>query len=105
VEQLRYDFLMKMFGGGLDLEELKSKHGGDPGKELWKELLFFRLTGGLRGRIRHPQGRLELSGKGYYFMVILMREFFTGVNNFRRACLSKIASVDPEGVRNLARTV
>ena len=67
--------------------------------------LFFRLTGALQSGTHEPKGSLELSGKGYYFMVILMREFFTGVNNFRRACLSETAPVDPEGVQNLAGTV
>jgi hypothetical protein len=31
---------------------------------------------------------LALTATGYYFWVILMREFFTGVNNFREHCLT-----------------
>ena len=86
-EQLRYDFLMKMFGGSLDLEHLRNKYGGSAERELWKELLFFRATGAVQRRPGSPK-ILELTRKGYYFLVILMREFFTGVNKFREACLS-----------------
>jgi coproporphyrinogen III oxidase-like Fe-S oxidoreductase len=95
-EQLRYDFLMKMFGGSLDLGQLKNKYGGSAERELWKELLFFRMS----GAARHRPGSLqvvELTRRGFYFLVILMREFFTGVNNFREACL-EAAGAPPSGV-------
>ena len=85
--QLRYDFLMKMFGGSLDLQHVKKKYGESAQRELWKELLFFRITGAARRNVSNPQA-IELTRKGYYFLVVLMREFFTGVNNFREACLS-----------------
>jgi coproporphyrinogen III oxidase-like Fe-S oxidoreductase len=100
-EQLRYDFLMKMFAGSLDLRQLKSKYGGSVEPELWKELLFFRMSGAARRRPGAPQV-LELTRKGYYFLVILMREFFTGVNNFREACL---AADTPGGDKSLGRSV
>jgi coproporphyrinogen III oxidase-like Fe-S oxidoreductase len=91
-EQLRYDFLMKMFGGSLDLGHLDKKYGACAERELWKELLFFRMNGAAyRGPGSHRL--LKLSRKGYYFLVILMREFFTGVNNFREACLAADAAV------------
>jgi len=102
-EQIRYDFLMKTFGGRLDLERLSRKYGFSARRKLWKELLFLRAAGALRG-IRARPGTdpghgevVELNRKGYYLLVVLMREFFTGVNNFREACLAEIASADPEG--------
>jgi menaquinone C8-methyltransferase len=112
-EQLRYDFLMKMFGGSLDLRYLEEKYGAFAEGELWKELLFFRLNRALE----HPSGSprlLILSRRGYYFLVVLMREFFTGVNNFREACLAAYrggiatrskSATKPEGEKNLARPV
>ena len=90
-EQLRYDFLMKMFGGSLDLRQLEEKYGASAQRDLWKELLFFRLNRAAGPRPDSPQV-LKLTPKGYYFLVVLMREFFTGVNNFREACLAADAA-------------
>ncbi|MCL6583863.1 MAG: radical SAM protein [bacterium] len=88
-EQMRYDFLMKLFGRRLDIEALKAKFNGSLYRYLWRELLFFRLIGG----IRTEGGRqILLTPKGHYLWVIMMREFFIGVNNFRDACRRKIAA-------------
>ena len=103
-QQLRYDFLMKMFGGSLDLRQLEEKYGASAQRELWKELLFFRLNRAAGPHTGSPQ-LLKLSRKGYYFLVVLMREFFTGVNNFREACLAADAAVGPDGGKNLVRPV
>jgi hypothetical protein len=35
------------------------------------------------GAIRNCDGRLQLTDRGYYIWVIMMREFFTGVNKLR----------------------
>lgn len=82
-ERLRYDFLMKLFGGRLDLDELEARHGAGAARRLWKELAFFRAIGALRreGRV------LGLTDAGNYVWVVLMREFFTGVNRLRAAGL------------------
>ena len=91
-ERVRYDFLMHLFGGRADLEELEARHGPEAKRRLWKELLFLRLTRAVR---YGEAGResLALTRRGYYFWIILMREFFSGVNNFREHCLT----LQPEG--------
>lgn len=87
-ERLRYDFLMKLFGLSLDLDELQSKNGVNPYRYLWTEILFFRLVGGLE-----KEGNLlKLTKKGQYFWVLMMREFFIGVNNFRDYCRRELSS-------------
>ncbi|HEY3278026.1 MAG TPA: coproporphyrinogen III oxidase family protein [Syntrophorhabdaceae bacterium] len=81
-ERLRYDFLMKLFGLKLDIKELGKKTGVNPLRYLWTEILFFMLAGGLK-----KQGScLTLTRKGQYYWVLMMREFFIGVNNFRDYC-------------------
>ena len=77
--RLRYDLLMRLFGGSLDLSEMAAKYGGHPALRLWKELLFLRFVGALvrRGRLYYPTSR------GRYYLVILMREFFSGANRLR----------------------
>lgn len=77
--RLRYDVLMRLFGGSLDLSELAARYGGRPALRLWKELLFLQLVGALvrRGRRYYPTLR------GRYYLVVLMREFFSGANRLR----------------------
>lgn len=81
-EQIQYDFMMHLFGASLDLGKAKNKHGGRFAKALWKEILFLRLIGALTG----DNGVLRLTNRGRYLWVVMMREFFTGVNNFRDSC-------------------
>ena len=83
-EQVSYDFLMKLFGMELDSASLKKQYAGKYLPYLWKEFLFFMIAGALRYR----HGRIRLTDKGCYYWVIMMREFFTAVNNFRDFCLN-----------------
>jgi coproporphyrinogen III oxidase-like Fe-S oxidoreductase len=88
-ERVRYDFLMKLFGGNLDLGALEQRHGPRAMRTLASALTFFRLTGALRRR-----GRIiSLTPRGYYVWVILMREFFAGVNRLRQDCLALATEV------------
>jgi len=81
-ERLRYDFLMKLFGMKLDLGYLDARYGLKIYKHLWPEIIFFRLIGGLK----KGGNMLTLTERGQYYWVLMMREFFIGVNNFRDFC-------------------
>jgi coproporphyrinogen III oxidase-like Fe-S oxidoreductase len=81
-DQLRYDFLMKLFGTRLNTEELRKKYDGRFLRLLWPDLLAFFLIGALSWR--PPE--IVLTKRGRYAWVVLMREFFTAVNNFRDYC-------------------
>jgi len=81
-DRLRYDFLMKLFGTRLELAGLRDRYGVDPWRHLWFEILAFLLA----GRLRYGKGRLTLTARGCYSWVIMMREFFISVNNFRDFC-------------------
>lgn len=85
-ERFLYDFLMKLFGISLDLDELTKKHGANALLYLLPEVSFFRMVGGLtkKGSI------LTLTPKGQYYWVVMMREFFVAVNNFRDHCRALI---------------
>jgi coproporphyrinogen III oxidase-like Fe-S oxidoreductase len=87
-ERLRYSFLMKLFGLRLDLDDVRAGSGVNPCRYLWPEILFFMLTGGLT-----KQGNvLRLTPKGQYYWVLMMREFFIGVNNFRDYCRDRLTA-------------
>lgn len=85
-ERMRYDFLMRLFGIFMDMEAIRKKYKMQPMRYLWKDFLFFRAT----GAIEYRDGNILLTPKGRYYWVILMREFFTGVNNFREHCLQLV---------------
>ncbi len=90
-ERLSYDFLMKLFGLALNLDDLDRRHGVHAARHLWPEILFFRVVGGLTRKGRN----LSLTPKGQYYWVIMMREFFIGVNNFRDYCRGQGGGLPP----------
>jgi coproporphyrinogen III oxidase-like Fe-S oxidoreductase len=87
-DRIRYDFLMKLFGTRLNVPDLRKKYAGNFLSLLWPDLLAFFLMGALAWR--PPE--IILTKRGRYAWVVLMREFFTAVNNFRDDCLGRIAS-------------
>jgi len=85
-ERARYDFLMKLFGTSLSLEFMKEKYGAFFLLHIWREILISFLLGAVRIRKR----TLTLTPEKAYFLVIIMREFFAGVNQFREICTEEI---------------
>ena len=83
-ERIRYDLLMRLFGRSLDLETMAKKYGDLFWLRIWKEILFLLAGGGVVLR----NNRLLLTPRGQYYLVVMMREFFTGVNNFREIAVS-----------------
>jgi len=85
-ERLSYNFLMKLFGLSLDLERFSEGNKVNIYRHLFTEIMFFYLTGALK----RDGNTLYLTKKGQYYWVIMMREFFIGVNNFRDYCRSML---------------
>ncbi|MBU2227976.1 MAG: coproporphyrinogen III oxidase family protein [Proteobacteria bacterium] len=81
-ERIRYDFIMKLFGTRLNMTDLRKKYDGAFLSLLGPDLLAFSLIGALAWR--SPE--IVLTKRGRYAWVVLMREFFTAVNNFRDYC-------------------
>lgn len=93
-DRIQYDFMMKLFSTSLDVSRAEEKFGGRFLKSLRKEVGFFSTVGAL---VRHD-GTFRLTRKGLYLWVIMMREFFTGVNNFRDAARGVAGGTDlPRG--------
>jgi coproporphyrinogen III oxidase-like Fe-S oxidoreductase len=87
-DRVRYDFLMKLFGMSLNMDALRCKYGPRTYRHLWLYIAAFSLAGSLR--LQPPY--LFLTKRGRYQWVIMMREFFIAVNNFRDFCRSSIVS-------------
>lgn len=81
-DQIRYDFLMKLFSTKMNIAALEEKYDGKFLKSLWKEMIAFVLA----GAFRYFPPNLYLTPRGRYLWVIMMREFFIAVNNFREFC-------------------
>jgi menaquinone C8-methyltransferase len=78
-EMSLYTFLMGLFGLSMDFSSFRSRFKYPLWLLLGPELLFFFLA----GAVRIDGDKLVLTRKGQYYWVAMMREFFTGVDNFR----------------------
>lgn len=87
LEQMRYYLLMRLFGGDLDLDIAENRFNGRFGRVMWSDLAGLRAI----GAIRKDSNKIHLTEFGYYLWVVLMREFFSGVNNFREDMRHNIA--------------
>ncbi len=79
LEQMRYYLLIQLFGGSLDLESAERKFDAGFRRGIRSDLIALQLLGVISKR----DGRLQLTEGGYYIWVIMMRDFFTGVNKLR----------------------
>ncbi len=87
-DQVRYYFMMKLFGTTLKVDEAERKFHGRFMKTLRAAVQVFKLL----DAVKEDRGTLRLTRRGQYLWVIMMREFFTGVNNFRDTCREMIYS-------------
>jgi len=84
LEQADYGFLMKLFGLKLDPARMRGKYGAEFDRFIKPVLFAFQLCGAVR--YDRKAGQYILTPRGRYYWVIMMREFFTAVNNFRDFC-------------------
>jgi coproporphyrinogen III oxidase-like Fe-S oxidoreductase len=78
-DQMRYYLLTHLFAGCVDLDQADERFASRFRKVLWPELTALRRS----GSVSELGSRLLLTDRGYYLWVVLMREFFTGVNLLR----------------------
>jgi menaquinone C8-methyltransferase len=79
-EQMRYRFMMELFGLRFDRDRFRKSFGLPAEFGLFFEMLFVLLVGGFS---KITRGALYMTPRGRYISVVLMREFFSGVNNVR----------------------
>lgn len=79
-DRMRYRFMMQLFGLRLDKREFERDFGCTVEAGLPVEMAFMRAA----GAFDHDDDReLTLTAKGRYLVVVMMRQFFIGVNNLR----------------------
>ncbi len=80
-DQMRYFYMMRLFGLKLDKQHFRKAFGVALERGLWLETLFMRFF----AAYQQDDGRwLTLTPTGRYLMVVMMREFFTSVNYLRQ---------------------
>jgi menaquinone C8-methyltransferase len=78
--QMRYHLLMDLFGSGLSRSQFRSRFGLSVELGLPMELAYFALNGALDFS---DSALIRLTTRGKYLFVVMMREFFIGINEFR----------------------
>jgi coproporphyrinogen III oxidase-like Fe-S oxidoreductase len=79
-DQLRYRLMMDLFGLRLDKRAFADRNGVSVSRGLPLEYAFLKLVGAFE---RDDAQALTLSETGRYLLVVMMREFFIGVNGIR----------------------
>jgi len=77
-DQLRYYMLMKLFGLSLDKQLAECRHPGFM-RSLAPEILGLRMM----GAVRDEGEQLVLTRRGMRIWILIMREFFMAVSDFR----------------------
>ncbi len=78
-ERMQYHLLVRLFAGALSLESADRSFGRPFTRTLLPEIAALRAI----GAVRKVDGTLRLTESGQYLWVLLMREFFSIVNEFR----------------------
>ena len=79
-DRMRYRFMMQLFGLRLDKRQFKEDFGCTVEAGLPVEMAFMRAAGAFE---RDDADEITLTPRGRYLMVVMMRQFFIGVNNLR----------------------
>ena len=79
-DRMRYRFMMQLFGLRLDKRQFKEDFGCSIEAGLPAEMAFMTAAGAFA---TNNDKEITLTPKGRYLMVVMMRQFFIGVNNLR----------------------
>ncbi|EEP2008747.1 coproporphyrinogen III oxidase family protein [Campylobacter coli] len=78
-EIIKYIFLTEMFAGKIQIDKFNQTLNCDLEKELFKELLGLKIS----NAIKKENGALITSEFGKYLFVVLMKDFYTGMDLVR----------------------
>ena len=93
LDQMRYRFMMDLFGLRLDKKDWIKQFGRPLEKCLPLEMAFFHGIGAIA---ENNSNEVILSNKGRYLFVVMMREFFAGINRIRDQARQAVFLVEPE---------
>jgi coproporphyrinogen III oxidase-like Fe-S oxidoreductase len=79
-DQMRYRFMMDLFGLKLDKHAWRRLYGRSVERSLPLEMAFFQASGAFA---ENTSEYITLTPFGRYLLVVMMREFFSGINRIR----------------------
>lgn len=92
-QRMMYRFMMQLFGLRLDKKQFKRDFGCSVERGLPEEMAFMIAAGGFA--VNNDE-ELTLTPKGRYLCVVMMRQFFIGVNNLRDQARSALTGEERE---------
>lgn len=88
-QQMQYRFMMELFDLKLNRTQFKKDFNQSIERSLWLEMLFMRIMGAFSKA--STRDLLRISTDRGYLMVVMMREFFAGVNILREQARQALA--------------
>jgi len=85
-DQMRYSLLVKMFGLRLDRAWARQRHGASFFRRVWAELRTLEWLGAAH---RDERG-WQLTGRGMYWLMLMMAAFFESVNEQRETMRARV---------------
>ena len=79
-DRMRYRFMMQLFGLRLDKKKWMEDFGVSVAKGIPAEYWYMKTAGAFA---TDDENEITLTPMGRYLMVVMMRQFFIGVNNLR----------------------
>ena len=92
-DRMRYRFMMQLFGLRLDKRQFEHDFGCTVEAGLPVEMAFMRASGAFAV---DDADELKLTPKGRYLVVVMMRQFFIGVNNLRDQARAALKGAERE---------
>lgn len=92
-DRMRYRFMMQLFGLRLDKRQFEKDFGMSVERGLPVELAFMNASGAFAV---DDDTQLTLTPKGRYLVVVMMRQFFIGVNRLRDQARSALEGEERE---------
>ncbi|MCL2631751.1 MAG: radical SAM protein [Coriobacteriia bacterium] len=92
-DQMRYRFMMQLFGLRLDKQQWQQDFGCSVSAGVPAEYYFFKTIGAFD---HEDKNEIIVNSKGRYLMVALMRQFFIGVNGVRDQARAALTTSERE---------
>lgn len=87
--QMQYRFMMELFDLSMDQDKFQREFNVHPQIGLWKEFCFMKFWNALMPGMN---GMIKINPKQQYLLVVMMREFFQGVNWLRKQARSSLVN-------------
>ena len=95
-DQMRYSLLVKMFGLRLDREWARRRHGTSFFRRVWAELRTLEWL----GAAQRDESGWQLTGRGMFWLMLMMGAFFESVNEQREAMRARVPDEALSGGRS-----